>query len=208
MSRVPTALRAGLTALLVALSAGSSYVAVQDARMNAARDEYIAVATQDSATSDAVKVALVMAAYYESSYRHIGTPFQDKLGAGQPWTVCNGITSAVVRIEPGRYYTPANCYSLESAIARGAEQQLIRRLPGWYGYTVLQQATLLDFVLNKGIGNFDASTMKRKLLAGDVIGACRENEKWTLGTVNGVKQKLPGLVVRGNANSDLCAEGV
>ena len=176
--------------------------------MNAARDEYIAVAAQGSATSAAVKVALVMAAYYESSYRHIGSPFQDKLGAGQPWTVCNGITSAVMRIDPKRYYAPAECYSLESAIARDAEQQLIRRLPGWYGYTVLQQATLLDFVLNKGIGSFDVSTMKRKLLAGDVIGACRENEKWTMGTINGVKQKLPGLVARANANSDLCAEGL
>lgn len=208
MSRVPTALRAGLTALLVTLSAGGGYVAVQDARTNAARDEYLAVAARDNTTSDAVKAALMMAAYYESSYKHIGAPFQDRLGAGQPWTVCNGLTTAVIHIEPRRYYTPADCYSLEGAIAKQAEQQLVRRLPSWQSYTVLQQATFLDFVLNKGIGNFDASTMRRKLLAGDVIGACRENEKWTLGTINGVKQELPGLVVRGNANSDLCTEGL
>ena len=50
--------------------------------------------------------------------------------------------------------------------------------------------------------------MRRKLIAGDVVGACRENEKWTRGTVGGVKVVLPGLKIRADANSDLCAYGL
>lgn len=209
MSRVPTQLRSGLVAMAALLGlGGGSYVAWQDLQRETHLTEYMQTAAADESTSDAVKLALVMGAYYESSHKHIGKPYKDRLGAGQPWTVCNGITPAVARIDPSHYYTPAECYALESRVAKQNERMLIARLPKWNEYTVLQQATFTDFVLNKGIGAFDASTMKRKLLAGDVIGACRENERWTMGTVNGVKQKLPGLVTRANANSDLCAEGL
>lgn len=41
-----------------------------------------------------------------------------------------------------------------------------------------------------------------------MLGACRENERWNKGTVNGVLTVLPGLQRRGNANADLCANGL
>ncbi len=81
-------------------------------------------------------------------------------------------------------------------------------LPKWPSYTVLQQATFIDFLHNLGSGAFDGSTMKRKLLAGDVVGACRENPRWTRGTVNGVSVVLPGLKVRRDANAELCERGL
>lgn len=74
--------------------------------------------------------------------------------------------------------------------------------------TVLQRASFADFVFNKGAGAFVTSTYRRKLLAGDTVGACRENERWNRGTVRGVSVVLPGLKIRGDANSDLCANGL
>ena len=166
------------------------------------------VATQiPGKPSPAVVLAMELGSYYESSGRHIGTPYIDRLGKGQPLTVCNGITGAGVYAH--KRYSPADCYKLEVGRYKEAEAYLQRTAaPAYQQANVLQQATYLDFLHNKGSSAFATSTMRRKLLAGDFIGACRENEKWTRGTVGGVKVVLPGLKVRGDANSDLCAEGL
>ena len=50
--------------------------------------------------------------------------------------------------------------------------------------------------------------MRRMFLAGDIVGACRQNERWTRGTVGGVSTVLPGLVARAGANADLCEGGL
>ncbi len=90
-----------------------------------------------------------------------------------------------------------------------AEQALIADIgPAYTSATVFQQATMVDFLWNKGASAWRTSTMRKLLLAGDVEAACRQNERWTRGTVNGVSTALPGLVTRANANSDLCAEGL
>ncbi len=150
----------------------------------------------------AVKIAMTMAAFYESSYKHIGKPYVDKLGKGQPLTVCNGITGPDVI--PGKIYSPADCYSLEKRKYLSNEQFLKGNLSIWYSLPVFTQATVLDFAHNKGPNAFVSSTMRKKLVVGDVIGACRENPKWNKGTVNGVSTVLPGLQVRGDANAEIC----
>ena len=205
--RVPQALRGMLVAMLTAIGAGgSAYLGEQD-RQQVQLTEYLQAVAADTSTSDAIKLAMVLGSYYESSYQHIGTPYVDRLGRGQPLTVCNGITGKGV--VAGRYYTPADCYRLEKGRYQDAEAYLQRNAaPAYQRANVLQQATYLDFIHNKGSGAFQTSTMRRKLLAGDTVGACRENERWTRGTVAGVKVVLPGLKVRGEANSDLCAEGL
>ena len=81
-------------------------------------------------------------------------------------------------------------------------------LPDRDRYLLNKQASFLDFVHNVGAAAFSGSTMRRKLLAGDMIGACHENEKWVYGTINKVKTVLPGLLTRRGANSDLCANGL
>ena len=50
--------------------------------------------------------------------------------------------------------------------------------------------------------------MRRMFLAGDIVGACRQNERWTRGTVGGASTVLPGLVTRAGANADLCESGL
>ena len=207
MSKVPPQLRAGIAALMIALGGGyTAYTQIDRDTTELLRNQYVQAVAADKGTNDAVKVAMVMGAYYESSYRHIGTPYVDKLGKGQPLTVCNGITGA--QVVPGRYYTPADCYRLERARYVSNEAHLKDTLPKWDSYTVLQQATFIDFLHNKGSGAFDGSTMRRKLLAGDVVGACRENVRWNRGTVNGALTVLPGLKVRADANAELCEGGL
>ena len=204
--RIPKPLQAALAAMLASISAGGGVYLVQQEQTSKAQTEYLQTVAADTSTSDAIKLAMVLGSYYESSFRHIGTPYVDKLGKGQPLTVCNGITGNGV--VAGRYYTPADCYRLELGRYLEAEAFLAKGMPTYSAANVLQQATFLDFIHNKGTGAFATSTMRRKLLAGDFIGACRENEKWTRGTVGGVKVVLPGLKLRGGANSDLCAEGL
>lgn len=197
-----------LVAMLTAIGAGgSAYLGEQDrALAHAQLTEYLQAVAADTSTSDAIKLAMVLGSYYESSYRHIGTPYVDRLGRGQPLTVCNGITGK--EVVAGRYYTPSDCYRLEKNRYLEAERFLSKSVPTYSAATVFQQAVALDFIHNKGSGAFSTSTYRRKWIAGDTVGACRENERWNKGTVNGVLTVLPGLKTRGNANSDLCAHGL
>ena len=205
-SRAPAALRAGIAALLILTGAGAGLHVADGVAERQVQDmlrhEYVQAVAADAGVSRAVQLAMVMAAYYESSYRHIGTPYIDKLGRGQPLTVCAGITGPDV--VAGRHYTPVDCYRLERSRYLGYERWLRRDLPMWPALPLFTQATVLDFAHNKGAGAFSASTMRRLLLAGDVVGACRQNERWNKGTVDGVLVVLPGLQRRGDANADIC----
>ena len=204
--RIPRPLQAALAAMLASLGAGGGVYLAEQERTSQLQTEYLKTVAADTSTSDAVKLAMVLGSYYESSFRHIGTPYVDKLGKGQPLTVCNGITGAGV--VAGRYYTPADCYKLEVGRYKEAEAFLSKSVPTYSAANVFQQAVGLDFIHNKGAGAFATSTYRRKWVAGDTVGACRENERWNRGTVRGVSVVLPGLKIRADANSDLCANGL
>lgn len=171
----------------------------------AAADPYVQAVARDTSTSDAVKIAMLMGHLYESSGKHVGTPYIDTLGRGQPLTVCNGITGAGV--VAGKWYTPADCYELEKGRYLQAERAAKRLFAYWDSYDAITQATFLDFIHNKGDGALAASTMLRKANAGDVQGACRENPKWNKGTVKGVLTVLPGLKDRADTNAGFCLDG-
>ncbi len=55
---------------------------------------------------------------------------------------------------------------------------------------------LVSFTYNVGPGAFKNSTLRRKLNGGDINQAAAEFAKWNKGTIDGVKQVLPGLVSR------------
>lgn len=203
MSRVPAQLRNGLVALVMLMGAGGGAFYVDEAATREANtNAYIQAVAADPQVSDGIRIAMVMASYYESSNRHIGTPYVDKLGKGQPLTVCNGLTGP--EVVAGRTYTPADCYRLEKRRYIGYEVEAKRLLTHWASYDPFQQATFLDFLHNKGEGNFFDSTMRRKANAGDWVGACRENPRWNKGTVKGVSTVLPGLQLRGDSNEEIC----
>lgn len=204
-SKVSHWLGARLAALVLGagLSAGGTYWA-NKATDDARRDEYVQAVAADPTTSAGVKVAMVMGSYYESSGKHIGTPYVDRLGKGQPLTVCNGITGEGV--VAGRWYSPSDCYRLERKRYLQAEREALALLTYWRSYDPFVQGTFIDFVHNKGSQNMSTSTMRRKANAGDLIGACRENPRWNKGTVKGVSTVLPGLQLRGDSNDEICSE--
>ena len=206
MNKVPQLLRASLGALALLTGLGSTYLISDGVRQETQRNEYTQAVARDPDTSHAVKVAMVMGHYYESSNRHIGTPYVDKVGKGRPLTVCNGITGPGVIA--GRYYTPEDCYRMEKMRYVQAEASAVRLLPRWHAMGPHTQATFVDFIWNKGEAAFSGSSMRRKANAGDLVGACRENPRWNRGTVNGVSTVLPGLVIRGESNDEICREGL
>lgn len=174
----------------------------QGAKTEASRNRYIQAIAADPETSPAVKVAMVMGSYYESSYKHHGTPYIDKNGKGQPLTVCDGITGAGV--VANKYYTEAECYQMGKYRYTNTEKAMPGLLTHWNSYDAYTRATFIDFGWNKGIGALASSTMRAKANAGDLQGACKQNERWTRGTVKNVSVVLPGLVDRANANSAIC----
>jgi lysozyme len=60
-------------------------------------------------------------------------------------------------------------------------------------------AAILDFAYNLGAGRYRASTLRRRVEAGDWSAACDELMKWT----RGGGRILPGLVLRRQAEVDL-----
>ena len=61
-------LRAGLLALLVAMGVGGGAIYVEQlTQRNSDRDAYIQAVANDTDTSNAVKIAMVMGSFYESS---------------------------------------------------------------------------------------------------------------------------------------------
>lgn len=203
-SRVPAALATRLVALVLVAGLGGGVFISRQIPEAALRDQYVQAVAADDSTTPAVKIAMVMGSYYESSGKHIGTPYIDKIGKGQPLTVCNGITGSGV--VAGRYYTPADCYGLELSRYVLAERASAVQLTYWRDYDPFAQAVFIDFVHNKGSDALATSTMRRKANAGDLEGACRENPRWNKGTVKGVSTVLPGLQLRGNANDEICRE--
>lgn len=200
-----------LVALAVLTGGGGTFYAkhqdaVADAELQAIlADPYVQAVAADAGTSDAVKVAMLMGHLYESSGKHVSTPYVDNLGKGQPLTVCNGITGKDVIA--GKWYSPAYCYELEKGRYLQAERDAKRLFTHWNSYDAITQATFLDFIHNKGAGALATSTMLRKANEGDVHRACRENPKWNKGTVKGVLTVLPGLKDRADTNTGLCLEG-
>ena len=154
--------------------------------------------------SDAVVLAMEIGAHYESSGKHIGAPYIDKIGKGQPLTVCNGITGKGV--VAGRYYTPEDCRALELPRYREAERQAAAALRHWHSYNVWVQASFIDMVFNLGPSVLSGTTIVRLANAGNLPGACEQMSRWVKGTVGGQSVTLPGLVDRRNTTRELCAE--
>jgi len=161
-------------------------------------------AAQPVRPSAAVVLAMELGAHFESSGRHIGTPYIDKLGKGQPLTVCNGVTGAGV--VAGRYYTPDDCKRLELPRYLEAERQARAALRHWDSYNVWVQASFIDMIYNVGPSVLDGTTIARLANAGNLAGACAQMPRWVRGTVGGKSVALPGLIDRRDTTRELCAE--
>jgi len=120
-------------------------------------------------------------------------------------TVCYGHTGGVIK---GRKYSLDECNGLLSSDMLDAVLTVERCAPG---LPVDTAAALSDAVFNIGpkiVCNTGASTLARKLKAGDVRGACDQLLRWDKARVAGVMVSLPGLTKRRKAERDICLRGI
>ena len=203
--RIPKPLQAALAAMVASMGAGGGVYLAEQERTSQLQTEYLQTVAADTSTSDAVKLAMVLGSYYESSFRHIGTPYVDRLGKGQPLTVCNGITGAGV--VAGRYYTPADCKRLELPKYLAAEKAAKRLFTRWGSYNIWVRASIIDMIYNLGEATVAASTLRAQANAGaDFEVWCPQMQRFVYGTVGGKKTRLPGLVARREATAELCRD--
>lgn len=110
------------------------------------------------------------------------------------WTCGWGSTGADVY--PGRAWTQAYA---DARLSRDAENFAVGTLVLCPGLDGDRLAAIADFAYNLGLGRLKASTLRRRLNAGDFEAAKAELGKW----VNGGGRKLPGLVIRRAAEGAL-----
>lgn len=135
--------------------------------------------------------ALVLAAPLIMRFEGLSlTPYADPIGLN---TVCWGETNV-----PMRRYTLAECRLMLADSMASHGVAIAPCLPE--GLPDHVQAAMLSFGYNVGAAKFCASTMARKLQAGDIAGACNELPKW----IYAGGQVLRGLVTRREAERRLC----
>lgn len=186
------ALRKRLASAALALSVGAA---------GGVATHYAGQVQQPSAE---VLLAMEMGQYYESSGRHIGTPYIDRNGKGRPLTVCAGVTGP--EVVASRYYTPEDCKQLELRKYQEAERIARRALKHWSRYNTWVRVSMIDLAYNVPSALAPDTTLYARANAGDLIGACLQMPRWVYGTVAGVKTRLPGLVDRRDSGRELCAE--
>lgn len=116
-------------------------------------------------------------------------------------TACFGRTEGV---EMGQRYSDAECeeFLFEEVVQFQREVRKRVDVPLSTG----QLAAFTSFTYNVGVRNFESSTLRRRLNAGDYQGACDELLRWRYATKAGVKVELPGLVRRREVERELCLE--
>lgn len=164
---------------------------------------YVAI-TRDAPPSAAVVLAQEIGYHFESSGRHIGTPYIDKAGKGQPWTVCAGVTGKGV--VPGKYYTQEECKKLELPHYIAAEKLAKKNLKYWDTYNPYVQASFIDMGFNVPASLAPTTTAVRHANAGNLDLACLQMPRWVYGTVDGRSVRLNGLVDRRGTTAELCLE--
>lgn len=161
-----------------------------------------------AAGGGAVAIAVAFGAWFEGTGPTRRAPdgtlqyraYQD---TGGVWTACHGVTGPA--IVPGQWYTQADCDALESAAYTSALRDARALFDGFDQLNAWQQAALLDMVYNLGRTRLASSTLRRKLNAGDVPGACAEMVRWVNGRDRaGQLVTLGGLVKRRAASRELC----
>jgi lysozyme len=121
-------------------------------------------------------------------------PYQDVVGV---WTVCYGHTGKDIML--GKKYTEAECRRFckdLNAVARQINPYIQKPIPE------TMRGALYSFAYNVGAGNFQTSTLLRKINQGDQK-VCDQLRRWTY--AKGKQWK--GLVTRREIEREVCLWG-
>lgn len=119
-------------------------------------------------------------------------------------TVCYGETKGV-RI--GDTYTPEECRSM----LKGELEEYASALNKCIDLEALPEGmgrALVSWSYNVGTGAACKSTLRRKVIEGDLMGACAELSKWNKARVNGKLQEVRGLTRRRAEERAICEGAV
>ena len=147
---------------------------------------------QKSLIAGSLAMAVSIVGYFEGR-ELIG--YADPVGIP---TICYGHT-ATARV--GDTKSPEECERLlqqDLGIALNAVDHALPNL------TAQTRAAFGSFTYNVGVGSFNSSTLLRKAKAGDLVAACNELSRW----VYAGGRKLKGLVIRREAERELCLSGL
>ena len=114
--------------------------------------------------------------------------------SGGVWTIGYGSTGWDVY--PGLTWTQEQADERMEQDARRFAKMAIQLSPRLNDHSAI---AISDFLYNLGIGNYKASTLRRKINAGDMQGAAKEIMRW----VHCRGKVLPGLVKRRAAERQL-----
>ena len=120
------------------------------------------------------------------------TAYKDYNSRTQPMTI--GYGHAGPNVQPGDTITEADAeFRLMDDMKDVSKQiEALVKVP----LNRNQKSALVSFVYNVGSGNFQSSTLLKKLNEGNYAKAAGEFDKWVFGARNGRKAKLPGLITR------------
>lgn len=142
--------------------------------------------------------AVVMAAGLVVNWEgKVTTTYLDPVGVP---TACYGHTGPELKL--GQNFTDDQCLKLLGDDLKKHDAQLLSKVKVPMNDYI--HASLLDFTYNVGIGNLQSSTLLIYLNQHRYKEACQELTKW----VYAKKQKLRGLVLRREAEMDMCLQGV
>lgn len=139
------------------------------------------------------------AALYELIRRFEGLRLRAYLCPAGVWTCGYGSTGPDVG--PGTVWTLEYATQRMRQDAQRFAAGTLRLCPGLHSGFL---AAIADFAYNLGLTRLKASTLRRRILAGDWEGACDELVKWT----RGGGRVLPGLVLRRAAEVRLIREAL
>ena len=123
------------------------------------------------------------------------TAYPDPGTGGDPWTIGVGHTGPEVHKGLTISQDIADAYLLKDVTHAADAVRRLVTVPMTQG----QFDALCSFVFNCGADNFEKSTLRKKMNAGDVQGASLELLKWT----RAAGKELKGLVLRRQAEREL-----
>lgn len=110
-------------------------------------------------------------------------------------TACFGQTGHNIKL--GMVFTNQQCLDMLSSSLKSFDRELVKLTPP---LSEGEHIAYLSFIYNIGADAFRTSTLRKKLLAGDRVGACNELSRW----VYAKKKKLPGLIIRRSNERRYC----